>query len=163
VVLGYDPYGDPNVGFLADRAISDGQFAHWTRSLKLGTAPHHADYPYPDASMLDHGKDIHRYAIRMVSEAIAQLLEQEGLQGETPYLVPHNANLGMVQQIGKRLGIAPERVLTRIPERGNTSSASIPITLAHYAAADHFQTGDLLILAAFGGGMAINLVLYRWG
>ncbi len=162
-VLEHDPEGDPTVGFLADRAISDGQYAHWTRSLKLGTHPDHAQFPYPDASMLDHGRDIHRYAIRMVSEAIGQLLEAEGLEGETPYLVPHNANLSMVQQIGKRLGIPPERVLTCVAERGNISSASVPITLAQYAAEGRFQPGDLLILAAFGGGMAINLMLYRWG
>jgi 3-oxoacyl-[acyl-carrier-protein] synthase-3 len=161
-VLEYDPEGDPATGFLADRALSDGQFAHWTRSLKIGTHPHHEQYPFPDASMLDHGRDIHRYAIRMVSQAVAELLEEHGLEGEEPYLVPHNANLGMVRQIGKRLGIPEERVLTRVVERGNTSSASIPITLAHYAARDHFQPGDLLILAAFGGGMAINLMLYRW-
>ncbi|MEO1369121.1 MAG: 3-oxoacyl-[acyl-carrier-protein] synthase III C-terminal domain-containing protein [Acidobacteriota bacterium] len=47
-------------------------------------------------------------------------------------------------------------------ERGNTSSASIPISLAHYARRGRFQSGDLLILAAFGGGMAIDIALYRW-
>lgn len=60
--------------------------------------------------MLDHGKGIHRYAIRAVSTS----------------LIPHDSNLGMVRQIGARLGIPQERVLTRIVERGNTSSASIP-------------------------------------
>ena len=68
----------------------------------------------------------------------------------------------MVRQIGKRIGVESDNVLTRIVERGNTSSASIPITLAHFAARDTFQSGDLLVLAAFGGGMAIDLVLYRW-
>ncbi len=162
VVLEYDPEGDPNLGLVADRAISDGQLADWTRSLKLGTHPDHEEFDYPDASMLDHGRDIHRYAIRVVSKAVEKLLEEHGLDGLPAYLIPHNANLGMVRQIGKRLGIPEERVLTRIAERGNTSSASVPITLAHYAAEGRFQSGDLLILTAFGGGMAIDAALYRW-
>ncbi|MCP4656897.1 MAG: hypothetical protein GY856_15915 [bacterium] len=162
VVLEYDPEGDPSFGIVADKAISDGRFASWTRSLKLGTHPDHAGYPYPDASMLDHGRDIHRYAIRVVTKAIGELLAHNGTTDRPAYLVPHNANLGLVHQIGKRLGIAEERVLTRVAERGNTSSASIPITLAHYAAKGLFAHGDLLVLAAFGGGMAIDVVLLRW-
>lgn len=162
VVLEHDPEGDPEVGVLADRAVSDGQFADWTRSLKLGTHPDHASFPYPDASMLDHGRDIHRYAIRTVTAVIAELLASEGLAADGAYLVPHNANLGLVLQIGRRLGIPEERVVTSIAERGNTSSASVPITLACAARDGRFAAGDLLILAAFGGGMAIDVVLYRW-
>jgi|CXWL01.1.fsa_nt_gi 3-oxoacyl-[acyl-carrier-protein] synthase-3 len=162
-VLEYDPEGDPSFGILADKAISDGQFATWTRSLKLGTLPDHADFPFPDASMLDHGKDIHRYAIRTVSTAIAELLAREGLASEGAWLVPHNANLGLVQQIGRRLEIPEERVITVIAERGNTSSASVPITLVHAVKKGLFQRGDLVILTAFGGGMAVDVVLYRWG
>jgi 3-oxoacyl-[acyl-carrier-protein] synthase III len=162
-VLEYDPDGDPRFGILADKAISDGQFAHWTRSLKLGTHPDHAQYAFPDASMLDHGKDIHRYAIRTVSAAIADLLAREGLTSEGAWLVPHNANLGLVQQIGRRLEIPEDRVLTVIAERGNTSSASVAITLTAEAAKGTFRDGDLLILTAFGGGMAVDVVLYRWG
>ncbi len=162
VLLEYDPEGDPSEGILADKAISDGQYADWTLSKKLGTHPHHDAFELPEASMLDHGKDIHRYAIRKVPAAIEELLAQNALSAEGAFLLPHNANLGMVQQIGKRLGIPEEKVLTAIVDRGNTSSASIPITLARFVQAGTFKSGDLLILAAFGGGMAIDLMLYRW-
>ncbi len=162
VVLEYDPEGEEGYGWLADRAVSDGQYAHWTLSIGLGTHPDHRNIKQPDASMLDHGKDIHRYVIRTVSALIKDLLVDTGLDGETPYLVPHNSNLGMIRQIGKRIGLSPERVLSRIVERGNTSSASIPITLAHFADKGQFKRGDLLILAAFGGGMSTDIVLYRW-
>lgn len=162
VVLEYDPEGDPEVGFVADKAISDGRFAGWTRSLKLGTHPDHAEFPHLDASMLDKGKDIHRYCIREVPKAVERLLAEHGFAGPPDFLVPHNANLGMVHQIGKRLGVPEDRVLTRIAERGNTSSASIPLTLAHYAAEGVFGSGDVVVLAAFGGGMAIDLAVYRW-
>lgn len=162
VVLEYDPEMEDGYGWLADRAVSDGQYAHWTLSIGLGTHPEHRRAQEPDASMLDHGKDIHRYVIRTVSALIRDLLEEAGLAGETPYLVPHNSNLGMIRQIGKRLGLPPERVLSRIVDRGNTSSASIPITLAHHAEQGLFKKGDLLVLAAFGGGMSTDIVLYRW-
>ncbi len=162
VVLEYDADGDPESGWLADRAISDGQYAGWTLSKKFGAHPHHDAFDAPEASMLEHGKDIHRYAIRKVPAAIEELLASIGLSADGAWLLPHNANLGMVQQIGKRLGIPEERVLTAVSERGNTSSASIPITLAREAAAGRFAAGDLLIFAAFGGGMAIDLMLYRW-
>jgi 3-oxoacyl-[acyl-carrier-protein] synthase-3 len=162
VVLELDPDGEPGFGVLADRAIADGQYADWTRSVGMGTHPEHRDRPFLDASMLDHGKDIHRYVIRTVSAATAEMLEAEGLQDEPFYLLPHNSNLGMMLQIARRLGVPEERVLSRIRERGNTSSASIPITLAHYAREGTFHRGDLLVLAAFGGGMAIDLLLYRW-
>ena len=161
-MLEYNPQGDPRSGFVADKAISDGQLAGWTRSLKIGTHPDHAGYPYPDASMLDKGRDIHRYCIREVPKAIESLMAEHGISGAPDFLVPHNSNLGMVCQIGKRLGIPQERILTRIAERGNTSSASIPITLAHFAARGTFKSGDLLALTAFGGGMAIDVALYRW-
>lgn len=162
VVLENDPDGDPSFGMLDDKAISDGQYADWTLSKKLGTHPHHEAFEFPEASMLEHGKDIHRYAIRKVPAAIEELLEKNQLTAEGAFLLPHNANLGMVQQIGKRLGIPESRVLTAVVERGNTSSASIPITLARAAKAGTFKNGDLLIFAAFGGGMAIDLMLYRW-
>lgn len=162
VVLEHDPDGDPSVGILGDRAIADGQYASWTRSLKLGTHPDHRDFSHPDASMGAHGKDIHRYAIRVVSTAIGDLLEEAGVAEEAFWLIPHNSNLGMVREIGRRLGVPEERVLTRIRDRGNTSSASIPVTLASETRSDRFRSGDLLVLAAFGGGMAVNLVLYRW-
>ncbi|MDX1996939.1 MAG: 3-oxoacyl-[acyl-carrier-protein] synthase III C-terminal domain-containing protein, partial [Thermoanaerobaculia bacterium] len=65
--------------------------------------------------------------------------------------------------IGRRLEIPEDRVLTVIAERGNTSSASVAITLTTEAAKGTFREGDLLILTAFGGGMAVDVVLYRWG
>lgn len=162
VVLEHDPDGDPAVGIVADRAISDGQYADWTRSIGLGTSLEHSHVDYSDASMGAHGKDIHRYAIREVSAAVGDLLRGVAAPPDRTFLVPHNANLGMVQQIGKRLGLPPERVLTRIVERGNISSASIPVTLALHAERGTFRAGDLLILAGFGGGMSIGLALYRW-
>ncbi len=163
VVLEYDPKGDPNFGIIADKVIADGQYAYWTKSHKLGCHPDTDNYEWADASMEGHEKDIHRYGCRIVPQLIEVFLDECDIEGECQYLLPHNANLSMALEIGKRICLREDRVLTRIQERGNTSSASIPITLDYYVRQNKFQTGDLLILAAFGGGMAVDLLLYRWG
>lgn len=161
-VLEHDPDGDARYGLIADVSCADGQYASWTKSIKLGLHPSHEAYRWPDCSMLDHGRDIHRYAIREVSSAVKALIRREGVEGEPLWLLPHNANLSMVRRIGEIVGLPEDRVLTRVVERGNTSSASVPITLADHAARDTFRRDDLLVLVAFGGGMAMSLALYRW-
>ncbi len=162
VVLEHDPEGDPRYGLIADFAGSDGQYADWTKSVKLGMHPDHAAFEYPDCSMLDHGRDIHRYAIREVSAAVRDLLRREALEGEPIWFLPHNANASMVLRMADGLGVPAERVLTRIRERGNTSSASIPLTLAMHAEGGTFRRDDVLVMAGFGGGMATSVAVYRW-
>lgn len=161
VVLEFDRDGDSHYGIVADKGISDGRYANWTRSIGVGVRRYHRDQTL-NSSMEGHGKDIHRYVIEDVSRYLVEFLDEEGIEGEYPYLLPHNANLSMVRKVGKKIGLPPERVLTTIEDRGNTSSASIPITLAHYEKQNKFKKDDLLIFAAFGGGMSIDFMLYRW-
>lgn len=165
VVLEYDPDGDPSYGILDEIIISDGVRAHWTCSHKLGCHPDHDRYNAIDASMEGHEKDIHRYGLTVVPAALKKLLcrnEGELDPGGPPWLIPHNSNEKMQLGIGKELGIPPKRILSCVQDRGNTSSASVAITLAHYADLGTFKTGDLLLFAAFGGGMSMGLMLYRW-
>ncbi|HEX6853642.1 MAG TPA: 3-oxoacyl-[acyl-carrier-protein] synthase III C-terminal domain-containing protein [Candidatus Polarisedimenticolaceae bacterium] len=162
VVLEHDPEGDPSFGLIADASHADGEHADWTKSIGLGLHPSHAAWDHPDCSMLDHGRDIHKYAIREVSSAITRLIARERLNGEPFWLVPHNANLGLVTRIGELAGVPEDRVLTRVRDRGNTSSASVGINLVEHARSGTFRPGDLLVLAAFGGGMAMTLAAYRW-
>jgi len=165
VVLNWDPEGDSNYGIIDDQIVSDGQFAHWTRSLKLGCHPCHSEYEQIDASMEGHEADIHRYGLRVVSDEIGRMLRanEDALNPGAPvWLLSHNANWKMQLGIGERLGIPERYVLSCIADRGNTSSASIAITLARYADLGYFKSGDLLLLAGFGGGMSMGLILYRW-
>jgi 3-oxoacyl-[acyl-carrier-protein] synthase-3 len=81
---------------------------------------------------------------------------------EAPYLFPHNSNLKMMNNIGKEIGLTKDRVLSRIEDQGNTSSASILSSLDYYVREGRFKNDDVLILAAYGGGMSIALSLYRW-
>lgn len=161
ILLKYDPQGDPAVGIQGTRTVSDGEHSIFTESIGVG---HRRDYwdKAPFATMGVHGKDLHRYAIREVSRQLKKFMARQGLQNldERAAFLPHNSNLSMQLSIGKELGFLPERVFTRIKDRGNTSSASIPITLDYYRRKGCFESGDRLLIAAFGGGMSMCFVDY---
>jgi len=159
-VIRFGLEGDPRAGLFADTLVSDGQYADWTKSVGIGAHPANRCQA-PNASMEGHEKDIHRYGSRIVPCVIQRFLDENGV-AEQPYLLAHNSNLKMMIGIGKQLGLPEERVLSRITQQGNTSSASILTSLDHYVREDHFKKGDVLIFAAFGGGMSMALSLYRW-
>ncbi len=163
LVIKFDPLDARPVGILGTRTLSDGERADWTESIGIGARP---DYRTcrPIASMGTHGKDIHRYGLREVTRALGVFAEEEGIDasaGRSAFL-SHNSNLSMQMGIGKVLGFRPERIFTRIRERGNTSSASVLITLDYFTRQGCFESGDRLLLAAFGGGMSMAFVDYLW-
>jgi len=68
----------------------------------------------------------------------------------------------MVQEIGERIGVSSDRVLTTLSGRGNMSSASIPVTLVEEIQKGTFRPGDILVLAGFGAGMTAGIIIYVW-
>jgi 3-oxoacyl-[acyl-carrier-protein] synthase-3 len=163
VVIRFDPRDTHQVGILATRCLSDGQRADWTESIGIGVRP---DYwnRRPNASMGTHGKEIHRYGLREIARALKAFVAEEGIDtgAEGAAFLPHNSNLSMQMGLGKDLGFRPERIFTRIRQRGNTSSASVLITLDYFTRNGSFNSGDRLLLAAFGGGMSMAFVDYLW-
>lgn len=159
-VVRFDPEGDENYGLFADRILSDGQYADWTKSKGIGAHPSNAGAT-PNASMEGHEKDIHRYGSRAVPGVLKQFLAENDVTGEV-YLFPHNSNLKMMINIGKEIGVPEDHVLSRIREQGNTSSASILSSLDYFVREGRFKKDDIIVFAAFGGGMAMALGLYRW-
>lgn len=159
-VVRFDPDGDETFGLFADKILSDGQYADWTKSVGIGSHPSNFGTPM-NASMEGHEKDIHRYGSRAVPGALKQFLAENDVSDEV-YLFPHNSNLKMMINIGKEIGVPEDHVLSRIREQGNTSSASILSSLDYFVREKRFKQGDILVFAAFGGGMSIALGLYRW-
>ena len=78
-------------------------------------------------------------------------------------LIPHQANLRIIQAACQRLGIPEERTAIVIDRYGNTSSASIPLALDHALETGRVNNGDLLLLTGFGGGMSWASAVLRWG
>lgn len=103
------------------------------------------------------GKTVYKVAVKGMADVSAEIMEKNGLKGEDiAYLVPHQANLRIIDATAKRMGIEPEKVTINIEKYGNTTAATIPLCLTEYYRDGKFKKGDNLILSAFGGG-------YTWG
>ena len=110
------------------------------------------------------GKEIFRKAVRVVVESAERALADAGLQAaDVDLLVPHQANLRIIQAACQRLGIPEERTVVVIDRYGNTSSASIPLALHDALEAGRVRSGDHLLLTGFGGGMTWASAVLRWG
>jgi 3-oxoacyl-[acyl-carrier-protein] synthase-3 len=118
----------------------------------------HGGYLYMD------GQEIFRKAVRVVVESANQALDDAGVGiDEITMLIPHQANLRIIQAACQRLGIPEERTAIVIDRYGNTSSASIPLALDHALQTGRVNDGDLLLLTGFGGGMSWASAVLRWG
>jgi 3-oxoacyl-[acyl-carrier-protein] synthase-3 len=110
------------------------------------------------------GKEVFRKAVRVVVDSAEQALGDAGLTAaDVDLLVPHQANLRIIQAACQRLGIPEERTAVVIDRYGNTSSASIPLALEDALRADRVSPGDHLLLTGFGGGMTWASAVLRWG
>ena len=110
------------------------------------------------------GQEIFRKAVRVMVESAAQALTDAGVGiDDITMLVPHQANLRIIQAAGQRLGIPEDRTAVVIDRYGNTSSASIPLALDHALQGGRVADGDLLLLSGFGGGMSWASAVLRWG
>ena len=94
-------------------------------------------------------------------ESSLDVASRNGLTMETiDWLIPHQANLRIIEAVSSRAGIAPEKVLVNIEHYGNTSAASIPLCLDEYK--DKIKKGDRLILTAFGAGFTWGAMYVIW-
>jgi 3-oxoacyl-[acyl-carrier-protein] synthase-3 len=99
-----------------------------------------------------------------MGDASLRVLEKAGLTlGDVDLLIPHQANLRIIEATARRLGLEPEKVVVNLAAYGNTSAASIPIALVEALEAGRVRPGALLVLAAFGGGLTWAAAAYRWG
>jgi 3-oxoacyl-[acyl-carrier-protein] synthase III len=110
------------------------------------------------------GKEVFRKAVRVVVESAEQAMADAGVGvGDIAMLVPHQANLRIIQAACDRLGIPIEKTAVVIDRYGNTSSASIPLALDDALENGRVHNGDLLLLTGFGGGMTWASAVLRWG
>jgi 3-oxoacyl-[acyl-carrier-protein] synthase-3 len=110
------------------------------------------------------GREIFRLAVRGMGDSSQQALDAAGVPIDSIKLVvPHQANLRIIEATAKRLGLPMERVFTNIDRFGNTSAASIPIALVEAAESGRMVDGDFVLLTAFGGGLTWASSVIRWG
>jgi 3-oxoacyl-[acyl-carrier-protein] synthase-3 len=109
------------------------------------------------------GKEVYRHAVHNMSEAIEIAIEANGLNlSDIDLLVPHQANMRIIESISRRLGVDNEKVVVTVASQANTSAATIPLALTDAQSNDRIQPGDLVALSALGGGFAWGSSLIRW-
>lgn len=111
-----------------------------------------------------NGREIFKLAVRGMGDSSLQALAEAGLTKEDIALVlPHQANLRIIEATAKRLDMPMERVFVNLDRYGNTSAATIPIALAEAVDQGRIKPGDYVLLTAFGGGLTWASSVIRWG
>lgn len=109
------------------------------------------------------GREVFRHAVGKLADIVEETLAAQGLtKADLAWLVPHQANRRIIDAVGKKLGLPPERVVMTVDRHANTSAASIPLALADADAAGRLERGDLVAMEAIGGGLAWGAVIARW-
>ncbi|MFQ5722477.1 MAG: beta-ketoacyl-ACP synthase III [Candidatus Aminicenantales bacterium] len=109
------------------------------------------------------GNEVFKHAVKRMGEAALEALARAGLKKEdVDYLIPHQANIRIIEATGKRLKLPPEKVYINIHKYGNVSVASIPISLHELSQAGKLKKGDIVLMDAFGAGFTWAAVVYRW-
>mgnify|MGYP000550925725 FL=1 len=119
------------------------------------TVDHRLHYLYQE------GRTVFRYAVTDMSNDVATIMERNGLSADdVKWVVPHEANLRIIEAVTKRVGIPMEKVMVNIQRYGNTSAATIPLALWDYE--KELKKGDNIVFTAFGAGFVHGASFYKW-
>jgi len=161
VVLSECPDGE---GILSCHLHSDGSL--WELIHAPGGGTVHPYSPEVDEKWMHairmSGNEVYKHAVTRLVEVSQEALRHNGVDiSDVSLFVPHQANKRILDGVAKRLGISEEKVFVNVSEYGNTSTASIPIALAEAKQQGRLREGDLLLMAAFGGGLTWGSALVR--
>jgi 3-oxoacyl-[acyl-carrier-protein] synthase-3 len=110
------------------------------------------------------GREVFRRAVRIMVDSAEKSLAHAGVTAsDIALVVPHQANIRIIEAACQRLGVPMERTATVLHYTGNTSSASIPLALVDAIDADRVHDGDLILLVGFGAGMTAASAILQWG
>ena len=157
---------EPNIeGFGVQDVLlkSDGSGYNYLH-MKAGGSAFPATHETVDARehyIFQDGQPVFRMAVRGMSNVISELLDRNHLEkSELDWLVPHQANIRIIQSIGEFLNFPSEKVMVNIQKYGNTTAGTIPLCLWEYE--PQLKKGDKLILTAFGGGFTWGAIYLTW-
>ena len=117
----------------------------------------------PNGKIIQNGKSVFKWAVSNIPVKINELIDKAGLQLEDiDYIVPHSANLRIIEAIAKNLGYPLEKMPESVTEFGNTSSASIPLALEKSLKNNGIKQGDTVLMIGFGGGLTFAGTIMKW-
>lgn len=109
------------------------------------------------------GKEVFKYAVQYMSDVVKETLEKNNISAEdVDWLVPHQANIRIIESTAKKLDMPMERVVVTVDKHGNTSAASIPLALHEAVSSGCIKRGDMLLIEGMGGGLTWGAVLVRF-
>jgi 3-oxoacyl-[acyl-carrier-protein] synthase III len=112
--------------------------------------------------LIMNGREVFRHAVIRLAEAVEEALAANGLEhSDIDWLVPHQANRRIIDAMGRKLGLPPERVVITVDRHANTSAASVPLALAEARQDGRIRPGDLVLMEALGGGLTWGSALVR--
>ncbi|HDR7795789.1 TPA: beta-ketoacyl-ACP synthase III [Bacillus luti] len=153
-------FGD-GAGAVVMGAVSEGR---GVLSFELGADGSGGKHLYQDEYVMMNGREVFKFAVRQLGDSCLRVLDKAGLTKEdVDFLVPHQANIRIMESARERLNLPQEKMSMTIEKFGNTSASSIPIAMVEELQNGRIQDGDLIILVGFGGGLTWGAVALRWG
>lgn len=153
-----------DLGVIDSILRSDGSGAPYLH-MKAGGSRKPATHETVEAKehfAFQEGSTVFKFAVTNMADVSAEIMQKNGLTGDDiAWLVPHQANLRIINATANRMGIGSEKVMMNIEKYGNTTAATIPLCLWDYE--DQLKKGDNLIMAAFGGGFTWGSIYLKWG
>ena len=165
-------FGDGAGAVVLQAAEGNGAIESGVLSTHLYSDGRHHDALYVDGGpsstgTVGHvrmeGREVFRHAVVRMAEAIDAALAANGLNpGDIDWLVPHQANLRIIEAMARRLNLPEDRVVVTVDRHANTSAASIPLALCEAVRDQRIRSGDLILMEAMGGGFTWGSALVRW-
>jgi 3-oxoacyl-[acyl-carrier-protein] synthase-3 len=148
---------DQGPGILSTHLHANGAFAGL---LYVDGAVGQKDRP---GHLVMKGAEVFRHAVAKLAAAVDEALAANGLShDDVDWLVPHQANLRIIDAMGRKLGLPPERVVVTVDRHANTSAASVPLALAEAVHDGRIKRGELVLMEALGGGLTWGSALARF-
>jgi 3-oxoacyl-[acyl-carrier-protein] synthase-3 len=140
-------------------------------SVDLNSDGQHRDILYVDGGVSTQttgflrmqGKEVFRHAVEKLAKTATTAMDSAGIANdEVDWIVPHQANIRIIQGTAKKLGLSMDNVVVTVQDHGNTSAASIPLALSVGVERGQIKRGDVVVTEAIGGGLAWGAVVLRW-
>ena len=149
-------------GIITTRLHADGGYKHLLYN-PVGVSAGFRDEPNHGVRVMMTGNEVFKVAVKTLDRIVGETLEAAGMrESDVDWLIPHQANLRIIEATAKRLKLSMERVIVTVDRHGNTSSGSVPLALDEAVRSGKVQRGQTLLLEAFGGGFTWASALLKY-